>query len=67
MAGGLIRDGHGDWVVGFQRKIEQLLLVLRWSVGLRYGLKVALEPNLQGVFVETNFMALVRLLDEKYS
>ncbi|KAI8525557.1 hypothetical protein RHMOL_Rhmol13G0239600 [Rhododendron molle] len=67
MAGGLICDGHGDWFVGFQRKIKAAssssTMVQCWA--LSDGLKLALERNLQGVLVEIDSTALARLLDEK--
>ncbi|KAE9461864.1 hypothetical protein C3L33_06207, partial [Rhododendron williamsianum] len=66
MAGGLICDGHGGWVVGFQIKIKAAsssTMVECWA--LRGGPKLALERNLQGILVEIDSMALVLLLDEK--
>lgn len=66
MAGGLIRDGHGDWVVGFHREIvaaSSSAMVKCWALG--DGLSLALERNLQGIFVETDSMTLVRFLEDK--
>ncbi|KAE9444748.1 hypothetical protein C3L33_23354, partial [Rhododendron williamsianum] len=62
MAGDLIRDGHGDWVVGFQRKLEAAsssTMAECWA--LRDGLQLALERNLQGIHVETDSMTLLDL------
>ena len=61
MAGGrgLIRDGNGDWVIGFARKIGTTtsFMVELWA--LRDGLLLCLQIQAQVVLVELDAKAVV--------
>ena len=57
--GGLIRDGNGDWVIGFARKIGTTtsFMVELWA--LRDGLLLCLQIQAQVVLVELDAKAVV--------
>lgn len=66
MAGGLIRDRSGNWVMGFQW--NNIVATSNTAVecrALRDGLKLALEHNLSGILVETDSLTFVHLLKPK--
>ncbi|KAG5564083.1 hypothetical protein RHGRI_000305 [Rhododendron griersonianum] len=65
-AGGLIRDCHGSWVVGFQRKnVTASSSTVVECRALRDVLQLARERNLQGICVETDSMTSVQLISKK--
>ncbi|KAG5543533.1 hypothetical protein RHGRI_016312 [Rhododendron griersonianum] len=60
LAGGLIRDSSGNWVLGFQRKdvvASSSTAVECWA--LKDCLQLALERNLIGILAETDSLTLV--------
>ncbi|KAI8523927.1 hypothetical protein RHMOL_Rhmol13G0109400 [Rhododendron molle] len=57
VASGLIRDGNGDWIVGFQRRIGAASFSATVEIdvencwALSYDLQLALKFNLLGAFL----------------
>ncbi|KAG5543527.1 hypothetical protein RHGRI_016306 [Rhododendron griersonianum] len=64
LAGGLIRDSSGNWVLGFQRKdVVASSSTACWA--LKDCLQLALERNLLiGILAETDSLTLVHLLNQ---
>ena len=57
--GGLIRDGNGDWVIGFARKIGTTTSFMAELWALRDGLLLCLQIQAQAVCVELDAKAIV--------
>ena len=57
--GGLIRDGNGDWVIGFARKIGTTTSFMAELWALRDGLLLCLQIQAQAVCVELDAKAVV--------
>ncbi|XP_058217265.1 uncharacterized protein LOC131328330 [Rhododendron vialii] len=65
LAGGLICESSGNWVLGFQRKdvvASSSTAIECWA--LKDGLQLALERNLIGILVETDSLTLVHVLNQ---
>lgn len=56
--GGLIKDGNGEWVTGFARKIETATSFLAELWALQDGL-LYLQVHAQAVFIELDAKAIV--------
>jgi len=57
--GGLIRDGNGEWVIGFARKIGTTTSFMAELWALRDGLLLCLQIQAQAICVELDAKAVV--------
>ena len=63
--GGLIRDGNGDWIIGFARKIRTTTSFLTELWALRDGLFLCLQIQSQAVCIELDAKAMVDALNSQ--
>ena len=60
--GGLLRDDHGNWIVGFARRIGTSTSFVAELWGLRDGLSLCNNLNIPSLIVELNAKAIVDIL-----
>ena len=60
--GGLIRDDHRNWMVGFARRIGTCTSFVAELWGLRDGLTLCNNLNIPSLIVEFNAKAIVDIL-----
>ena len=57
--GGLLRDDHGNWLVGFARRIGTTTSFVAELWGLRDGLSLCYNLNIPSIIVELDAKAIV--------
>ena len=65
--GGLIRNGQGAWVIGFNKRLRTMSVMEKELWALKEGLQIAADLHHTPLVVEMDAMQLIKLLHTQTS